>query len=251
MRDAQLGVDECGLVKRDGDEGILVREGAGGVGVGEGAGRGDGEVEDGVGDVEIQVRGGVEGQDAGGVERADGEGLGGRGRAVRAQHVAAPVVPGEVDGARRGAPQVRGHVDFQVVRRRVEEGRDNHVLVDVPRDVVQVLPPARVLDAGPRRRLPDVLQLPVQRAEVALRHAAAAPVELDLAAIEVGLEDLRALAPGGEVGGRVLLVRRWVVLLDRDRHLAHPFGAVGEVGRVEAARGVVVIAELDRRGVEV
>ena len=60
-----------------------------------------------------------------------------------------------------------------------------------------------IFDPSPRGRLPYIFELPVQRPKLTVRKAAAAAVELDFGLVEVGLEDLGRVAPGGEIGDGV------------------------------------------------
>ena len=127
-----------------------------------------------------------------------------------------------------------------------------------------------ILDARPRGCLPDILQLPVQRSQLAVRETAASAVELNLRFVEIRLEDLSRMAPGREVRHAVRLVWHlltcqsycekrsqtaslsyWIPALCRNRHLTHTLGCIWKVGNVEAPRRIMPVAKLDSCGIEV
>lgn len=90
---------------------------------------------------------------------------------------------------------------------------------------------------------------------------------MDVGLVEVGLEDLSCVAPGGEIGHTVgfvrylLIVSSWfanicivtyrIPSFRRNRHLAHSLGGVGKVADVQTSGGIMVVAKLDGGGVEV
>ena len=157
-------------------------------------------IEDQIGEIEGQIRG-VKREHTGSVQGAD---LKAHRRRDNGREIPngrpAPGVAFKRHDAGDGRPEIGGDVDFEVAGAGVVEGGDDDGLVDVFGGVVEDFPAAGGLDPGPGGGLPDVFELPVEGAELAVREARAPAVEGDLGAVEVRLEDLGRVAPGGEVG---------------------------------------------------
>ena len=113
-----------------------------------------------------------------------------------------PCEPGECCFSSSGFPEIGCDGNVELAGCAVVERQDDHRLVNVLDHMMQVFPTTVVLYAGPARRLPDIIQLPIKCSKLAPGLTGAPSVEFNVGFDEVGLENLRRLTPSREVGQR-------------------------------------------------